>query len=141
MNISKSVEELLSNVQNNYENAKNEIKNNTLYFLQKHKNDNLFNLIQNSTSRGYSGVEWIDFWGVSGMNSDIIIEWACNVVSYQQLDSIIEPYYNNINHRLGITIKRIYLKNKPLFLPIELRKEIIEIVEKSNTLTVIDSHF
>jgi hypothetical protein len=150
-NISTLFEKILVNIQNNYENAKNEIKNNTLYFLQKYKNDNLLNLIQISTNRGYSGVEWIDFWGVSGMSSEIIIEWAYEIVKEQQLDYIIEPYYNNVNHRLGISIKRTYLKNKPLFLPIELKKINIEQINKtdnqemSNTLQpvsdIIDYHF
>jgi hypothetical protein len=142
-NNSKLFKKILVNIQNNYENAKNEIKNNTLYFLQKYKNDNLFNLIQISTNRGYSGVEWIDFWGVSGMSSEIIIEWAYKVVKEQQLDSIIEPYFNNVNHRLGISIKRTYLKNKPLFLSIELQKN--DISSMSNNLQlvsdIIDSHF
>ena len=142
-NNSKLFKKILVNIQNNYETAKNEIKNNTLYFLQKYKNDNLFNLIQISTNRGYSGVEWIDFWGVSGMSSEIIIEWAYKVIKEQQLDSIIEPYYNNVNHRLGISIKRTYIKNKPLFLSIELQKN--DISSMSNNLhlvsDIIDSHF
>jgi hypothetical protein len=121
-NITKSFEQILLNIQNNYESAQNEIKNNTLYFLNKYRNNNLSNMLQISTNRGYSGVEWIDFWGVGGMSSEIIIEWAYQIIKEQHLDSIIEPYYNNVNYRLGVSIKRKYLKKKPLFLPIELQK-------------------
>jgi hypothetical protein len=145
-NSTKSFEQILLNIQKNYESAQNEIKNNTLYFLNKYRNDNLYNLLQNSTNRGYSGVEWIDFWGFGGMSSEIIIEWAYQIIKEQKLDFIIEPYYNNINYRLGISVKRTYLKNKPLFLPIELQKiKKIYNPEISNTLKPVsdisDYHF
>ena len=148
-NIPKSFENILVNIQNNYENAKNEIKNNTLQFLQMYKNYNLFHLIENCTNRGYSGFEWIDFWGVGGINSEIIIEWAYEIVNEQKLDTIIEPYFNNINHRLGISIKRNFLNDKSLFLPIELQKKYIDnkgekgCVELETLMvsTIIDSHF
>jgi len=120
---SKIIKELLCNIENNSENAKTEIKNHTLNFLQRHKSDNLLELIQNASKRGYSGTEWIDFWGVGGMNSDVIIKWAYSIIKEQKIESIIEPYYNNINHRLGILIKRCYVKGKPKFLPMELQNK------------------
>lgn len=117
---------LLSDVNDNYGNAKYEIKEHTLTFLEKHRSDNILELLKNASNRGYSAVEWIDLWGVGGMNSKITIKWANDVIKEKNLDQIIEPYYNNIHHRLGITIKRNLLsKRKIMALPMELRNKTI----------------
>jgi hypothetical protein len=115
------IKELLNNIENNNNNAIIEITNHTVYFLQQHENDNLLDLIHSATQRGYSGIEWIDFWGVGGVDLNILIKSAYNIIIKQKLEKIIEPYYNNVNHRLGITIKRCYHKKKLKSLPIELR--------------------
>lgn len=119
--LSDNIEKLLCDININSNNAIQEIETHTLTFLQQYKNDNLLDLIQKASKRGYSGIEWIDFWGVGGMNSDVIIKWAYNIIVEQELREIIEPYYNNINHRLGILIKRCYIHGNPRFLPMELR--------------------
>jgi hypothetical protein len=115
-----NIKELLNNIENN-NNAMIEIKNHTLYFLQKYENDNLLDLIKSATLRGFSGVEWIDFWGIGGLSLDIIIQSANNIIKKQKLETIIEPYYNNVNHRLGIAIKRCHYKEKIKSLPMEIR--------------------
>lgn len=122
--LSDKIEKLLCDINTNSNNAIQEIETHTLTFLQQYKNDNLLDLIQKASKRGYSGIEWIDFWGVGGMNSDVIIKWAYNIIVEQELREIIEPYYNNINHRLGILIKRCYIHGNPRFLPMELRGNI-----------------
>ena len=71
----KIIKELLNNIGENSGNAVEEIEQHTLHFLQKYESDNLLELIQNASRRGYSGVEWVDFWGVGGMNTTIIIQW------------------------------------------------------------------
>jgi hypothetical protein len=138
------IKELLNNIKNN-DNAISEIKNHTVCFLKQHENDNLLKLIKNATLRGYSGIEWIDFWGVGGIDLDIIINSAYNIIRKQNLETIIEPYYNNVNHRLGITIKRCYYKKKLKSLPIELQnftnksKEFYNIPEEiSHFITIPD---
>ena len=131
------IKELLNNIKNN-NNAIIEIKKHTEHFLNQHENDNLLELIKSATLRGYSGIEWIDFWGVGGVDLDIIISSAYNIIRKQNLETIIEPYYNNINHRLGITINRCYYKEKLKSLPIELQnvtnksKECYNIPEEKN---------
>ena len=126
-----NIKELLNNIENNIENnnAMIEIKNHTLYFLQKYENDNLLDLIKSATLRGFSGVEWIDFWGIGGLSLDIIIQSVNNIIKKQKLETIIEPYYNNVNHRLGIAIKRCHYKEKMKSLPMEIRN----IINKSKT--------
>ena len=136
---------LLCNLKNNKDNAENEIKVHTLKFLKQYRTDNLIDLIQKATRRGYSGVEWIDFWGVGGMNSNVIIKWAYEVIMEQKLDTVIEPYYNNINHRLGISIKRCYVNGKSKFLPMELHNTIyrnkLTKIEELNISPIDYSHF
>jgi len=144
--LSDNIEKLLCDINTNSNNAIQEIETHTLIFLQQYKNDNLLDLIQKASQRGYSGIEWIDFWGVGGMNSDVIIKWAYNIIVEQKLREIIEPYYNNINHRLGILIKRFYIHGKPRFLPMELRGNIKSVsikkcvsasdVKENNTLSL-----
>ena len=132
MEKSSLITELIKNIKYNFKNANTEIKNHTLNFLQTYEYDNLLELIKLATKKGYSGIEWIDFWGIGGLDSDIIIQWAYKVIKKQNLYEIIEPYYNNINYRLGISLKRKYITGKLLFLPMELQNT------KNN---VIDSHF
>jgi hypothetical protein len=103
---------LLDNININQGKAIEEIKNHTLYFLKKYECDNLLELIQYASKKGYDSIEWIDFWGVGGMHLDIIITWAYTVIKKQKMELIIEPYYNNINHRLGISIKRCHIMDK-----------------------------
>jgi len=117
---------LLCDINNNEENSIYEIKVHTLTFLNQYRNDNLTELIKKATQRGYSGIEWIDFWGVGGINYELTIQWAYEIIMEQKLNMIIEPYYNNVNHRLGISIKRYYVKGKLRFLPIELYDKIIK---------------
>ena len=118
----ETINTLLKNIENNSDNALKEVEEHTLNFLQKYKADNLLEMLIKATERGYSAVEWIDFWGVGGIDSKITIKWAYGIIKKQNLDEIIEPYHNNVNHRLGITIKRKLLgKQKILALPMELR--------------------
>lgn len=128
--LSDNIEKLLCDINTNSNNAIQEIETHTLTFLQQYKNDNLLDLIQKASKRGYSGIEWIDFWGVGGINSDVIIKWAYNIIVEQELREIIEPYYNNINHRLGILIKRCYIHGNPRFLPMELHGNIKPVLIK-----------
>lgn len=117
------IKDLLNNIKKGSENAENEIKKHTLHFLKNYESNKLLQLIKNATLRGYSGVEWIDFWGVGGMDTKIIVKWAYYIIKKQKLDNIIEPYYNNVNQRLGISIKRECFNEKPhlLFLPLEFK--------------------
>jgi hypothetical protein len=132
------LKKILNNININKKKSSEEIKEHTLIFLEKYKNDNLLDLIEQASQRGYSGIEWINFFGLGGMDSNIIIEWSYNVIIEQKLEKIIEPYYNNINHRLGISIKRCYINYKPMFLPMELRKNIkIVSIKKSNRVSNI----
>ena len=132
------LKKILNNININKKKSLEEIKEHTLIFLEKYKNDNLLELIEQASQRGYSGIEWINFFGLGGMDSNIIIEWSYNIIIEQKLEKIIEPYYNNINHRLGISIKRCYINYKPMFLPMELRKNIkIVSIKKSNSVSNI----
>lgn len=121
-NPDKIIKDLLNNIEEKSRNAKKEIEEHTLQFLKKYESNNLLQLIENATKRGYSGAEWIDFWGVGGMDTKVIVKWANNIIKEQKLEKVIEPYYNNINHRLGISIKRCYFNGKLVFLPLELAK-------------------
>lgn len=124
-NLSNNINIILDNINNYNKNAINEIKKNTYNFLGKYKNDNLLDLIKKASLQGYSGIEWIDLWGVGGLDYITIVQWVKDIIKKQQIDSIIEPYYNNINYRIGICIKRSYIKNNNyIFLPMELRKNI-----------------
>ena len=115
---------LLTNIKINYDNANNEVEDHTLHFLQKYKKDNLLEMMIKASKRGYSAVEWIDFWGVGGIDSKITIKWAYGIIKEQGLDTIIEPYHNNFNHRLGITIHRNLLgKQKMVALSMELQNK------------------
>lgn len=136
---------LLDNININHGKATEEIKNHTLYFLKQYECDNLLELIQYASKKGYDSIEWIDFWGVGGMQFDIIITWAYTVIKKQKMELIIEPYYNNINHRLGISIKRCHVMDKfkksynhnisPIVtLPMELQKtKTIKTIKIDNT--------
>ena len=123
----KLLNSLLISIKKNSINSIKEVKDNTLQFLDKNKSDNLHSLIVNASNRGYSAFEWIDFLGVGGINFKFAISWAYKVVKEQGLDNIIEPYYNHISHRLGITIKRNLLENSEIMaLSLELRDTKIE---------------
>ena len=132
------LKKILNNININKKKSSEEIKEHTIIFLEKYKNDNLLDLIEQASQRGYSGIEWINFFGLGGMDSNIIIEWSYNVIIEQKLEKIIEPYYNNINHRLGISIKRCCINYNPMFLPMELHKNIkIVSIKKSNSVSNI----
>lgn len=110
--------------------AQKEIKEYTLNLLGDHWYDNLSALIENAISRGFVAAEWIDFWGVGSIDPQTTIKWAYDVIKNQGLKEIVEPYYNNVNHRLGIVINRSILerrnmmtKGRFLTLPMELRKK------------------
>lgn len=98
--------------------------------MNKYRNDDLYKLIQDATERGFNGIEWIDFCGVGGINIDMCVKWVYDIIKEQELYGIIEPYYNNINQRLGIIIIRNKLNEVPVCLPLELQdknKKIIKI--------------
>lgn len=125
-----SINELVQKAILNRNKAQEEIKNFTLKLLESHWFDNLSNMITQATNRGFVAIEWIDFWGVGIIDSQITIDWAYKVIYNQGMKDIIEPYYNNINHRLGIILNRTILQEKKLLkqgsfltLPLELQKK------------------
>jgi tRNA A58 N-methylase Trm61 len=112
------------------EKAKEELKIFTLTFLEVHWFDNLSNLIEKAVNKGYVAAEWIDLLTVGIFDPETIIEWAYKVIKNQGLKGVLEPYYNNVNHRLGIILNRSVLKNKGLLkngsflmFPLELQKK------------------
>ena len=110
---------------------KNSIKELNQYAEQiigSHKNDKLLQLLEISVNRGYSGFEWIDFLGCGVMDKNFAITWANKIIKNQNLEHIIEPYFNNSTWRLGIVLSRKVLKKHELLkentfipLPLELR--------------------
>jgi hypothetical protein len=106
--------ELIQKAKINIDNAKQEIKIHTLNLIESHWFDNLLSLIENATSRGYFAAEWIDFWGVSSIDPNIIIGWAYDAIKNQGLKEVIEPYYNNVNNRLGIILNRSILEQNKI---------------------------
>ena len=69
------IQTLLSRIQKNSENAKEELKNHTLHFLRKNESEKLLPLVQHAADRGYSAIEWIDFWGIGGINHKIVVKY------------------------------------------------------------------
>jgi len=124
------LQDLIKKYNNNKKNSILELRIHNLKFLDKYRNDDLYKLIQAATERGFNGIEWIDFWGVGGINIDMCVKWVYDIIKEQELYGIIEPYYNNINQRLGIIIIRNKLNEVPVCLPLELQdknKKIIKI--------------
>lgn len=114
----------------NISSAHKEIEDYTFNILKDHWYDNLENLIEEATKRGFVGIEWIDFWGQGSIDTDTTIKWANTAIKHQELQNVIEPYYNNINHRLGLVLKRNVLQEKGLLkngnfmsLPMEIQKK------------------
>lgn len=121
---------LIETARDNLENAQGEIRNFTLNILEDHWYDNLLNIVEDAVQRGYVASEWIDFWGVGSIDPPTTTKWAYDVINNQGLEELIEPYYNNVNHRLGIVLKRNVLEEKGMLkrgnfmtLPLELRKK------------------
>lgn len=121
---------LIDRARSNLENARGEIRDFTLNILEDHWYDNLSNIVDDAVSRGYVASEWIDFWGVGSIDPPTTIKWAYDVIRNQGMEEMIEPYYNNVNHRLGIVLKRDVLEEKNMLergnfltLPLELRKK------------------
>jgi len=113
----KRAEELTEIARTNIEKAQQEIKEYTLNLLEDHWYDNLASLIENATSRGYVAAEWIDFWGVGSVDPQTTTRWAYDVIQNQGLKGVIEPYYNNVNHRLGIVLNRTILEERNMLQP------------------------
>jgi hypothetical protein len=126
----KKVNELVNKARENVTNAQQEIKVYTLNLLEQHWYDNLSNLVENATNRGFVAAEWIDFWGVGSVDPQTTISWAYDVIKNQGLNDIIEPYYNNVSHRLGIVLNRSVLESQGMLsqgafltLPLEIQKD------------------
>lgn len=122
---------LIKKYNNNKDNSKIEINIHNLKLLEKYRNDDLYFLIETAVERGYVGAEWIDFNGIGGIDIDTCVNWVYGRIKEQKLECIIEPYYNNINQRLGIIIMRNKLKvnKKPLCLPLELQDKNKKVVK------------
>lgn len=131
MSESNQLKDFISTARNNVANAQQEIKRYTLNLLENHWYDNLSNLIEDATKRGFVAAEWIDFWGVGSIDPQTTIIWAYDVIQNQGLKGIIEPYYNNVSHRLGIVLDRSTLESYDMLqqgsfltLPLELQNKV-----------------
>jgi|SaaInlStandDraft_1057018.scaffolds.fasta_scaffold01301_6 hypothetical protein len=125
---------LINNYKNNKNNSKVEIKIHNLKFLEQYRNDDLYFLINTATERGYNGIEWIDFNGIGGIDINICVKWVYERIEEQKLGDVIEPYYNNVNKRLGIIIirnilKKINIEKNSICLPLELQNKKKKIVK------------
>lgn len=122
-------DELASIASNVSTNAQSEINSYNLHILNNHRYDNLTTLIEKAVHRGYSGAEWIDLMGCGTMVKDVAIQWSRKVIKDQQLEDVLESYYNTTTKRLGIVLSRKSLRKYNLVsdsniftsLPLELR--------------------
>jgi hypothetical protein len=108
------VKKLIQIAKSNNNKAKEEIRKYTLNLLQDHWYDNLSNMIDSAVNRGFFAVDWINFWGLGIIDTDLTIRWAYDCIKHQGMEDILEPFYNNSNHRLGIMLNRKILENEKI---------------------------
>lgn len=111
-------------------NATKEIEIYNIHILNNHRYDNISTFIEKAVERGFGAVEWIDFMGCGVIDKQTALIWARKVIKDQNLEGVVEPYFNSSTKRLGIVLSRKALRkynllsssNTFLSLPLELRE-------------------